>query len=116
MSEKVSMMKGMTGHGAYMLIRMTAGTPDEIEELMQAWLAANTPPAPEPSEKQKELLTAMHCVRESIRFAQESPPADGHMQMMHTPESVIEFLDRVIGGDAANEIVFDETPAQSTHP
>ena len=47
MSEKVSMMKGMTGHGAYMLIRMFVSEPHEIEELMQAWRIANTP-QPEP--------------------------------------------------------------------
>lgn len=41
MSEKESMMKGMTGHGAYMLIRMSVSEPHEIEELMQAWLDAN---------------------------------------------------------------------------
>lgn len=47
MSEKVSMMKGMSGHGAYMLIRMSVSDHHEIEELMQAWRIANAP-APEP--------------------------------------------------------------------
>lgn len=121
MSEKVSMMKGMSGHGAYMLIRMSVSEPHEVEELMQAWLDANAPEPKPPEPDMFWLADDPDDVMSLQHLIDAADTEDGSVIDVLCAKSMPNRRIRAWReGDGDKQRVcwewVDETPAKSTHP